>query len=346
VADLRKHGQAVWYDKQLVPGTPNWDNSLRKALAEAYAVVFVATPNSAQSDAVQAELELAQSRGIEECPIIPLWAAGQVWASCAPLSIMRTQYIDMRAENYSPGLAHLVEILDRRASAVLPNRIMLNLGDEVPTGYESIVLDSSLWGSPGIAVRFAAYSSLQRLLDDLYMSQLRERFPPHSYGERWLLAYMYDSKSEFGRLVAPWEWYLNTATYQSISKHWPRWLQLSLTECGAVHETGALRYTSDYPAYVSLPLRPGGAFVGVAGTDADAIRSGDRFLRSVQRLLDIAPDMNAVLEREAANLPIAGGVKIVAPASLTASVYPARAIYRVGTHPDQATAISIASAQR
>lgn len=345
VADLRKHGQPVWYDKQLVPGTPNWDNTLRKALNAAYAVLFIATPNSAQSDAVQAELELAQSRGAAACPIIPIWAAGTVWADCAPLSIMRTQYIDLRADAYPSGIARLVEVLDQRASAVLPNRLPIKLGDEVPAGYDSVALDSSSWDSPGIAVRFPAYASLQRLLDDLYVSHLRDRFPPHTYGERWLLAYVYDSKSQFGRLIAPWEWYPDTSAHQSISRLWPQWIQRSLEDCGMVHETGtASRYDPWNQGYAIMPLHPGGAFVGIAGDDATALRDGERFLRSVQSRLYTSPDMNVLLEREASYFPFAGSAKIVAPASVTPSAYPAHAIYRVETYPDQATAITIASA--
>jgi hypothetical protein len=344
VADLRKHGQAVWYDQQLVPGTPNWDNRLRRAVNEAYAVLFIATPNSAQSDAVQAELELTQSRGADACPIIPLWVAGDVWANCAPLSIMRAQYIDMRADGYSLGLPRVLEILDQRASAVLPNRLPINAGDEIPVGYDTVVLDSSTWESPGIAVRFPAYASLQRLLDDLYVSYLQDRFPPHTYGERWLLAYMYDSKSEFGRLIAPWEWCLNTAAPQPIFKCWPQWMQLTVTECGVVHEAQtSSRYDPWNPGYAILPLKPGGAYVGIAGADADALRAGDRFLRDVQRRLYTAPDMNVMFEREAAHAAVAGRVTMVAPAAVTASAYPARALYRVESYPDQATAMIIGS---
>lgn len=343
VADLRKHGQTVWYDKQLVPGTPNWDNSLRKALNEAYAVLFIATPNSAQSDAVQAELELAQSRGAAACPIIPIWAAGDVWAACAPLSIMRTQYIDLRAGSYFAGMAHLLEFLDRRAGAVLPRCVPINEGDEIPAGYDTIALDSTSWESPGIAVRFPAYPSLQRLLDDLYMSYLRDRFPPHTYGDRWLLTYVYDSKSEFGRLVAPWEWCLDTSTNQSISHLWPQWMQRSLEDCGVVPEAITFsRYDPWNPGYAIMPLHPGGAFVCIAGTDAAALRDGYEFLRRAQRLLDTS-DMIEVLAREAAHYPFAGDCKIVVPASVTPSTYPARAIYRVGKYPDQTAALVIAS---
>ena len=58
--DLQARGIHIWIDHQgIKPGTPDWEEALRRAIRKASAVVLVASPESRQSRYVKDELRVA-----------------------------------------------------------------------------------------------------------------------------------------------------------------------------------------------------------------------------------------------------------------------------------------------
>ncbi len=107
--DLRKAGIPVWIDTaQLTPGTPDWERAVREALAQSFAVVLLASPESKDSVYVRGELTLATANG---CSVIPLWISGSQWVDSVPLRMMCSQYIDWRGESRARGMDMLVRAL-------------------------------------------------------------------------------------------------------------------------------------------------------------------------------------------------------------------------------------------
>jgi outer membrane protein assembly factor BamB len=102
-------GVAVWIDHERIsPGTPDWDEAVRKGIQASDMLVYVASPSARASPFVKSELLVAQRFGRR---IIPLWAAGEHWIDAAPLSLGTAQYIDVRGERFDGGVGQLLEAL-------------------------------------------------------------------------------------------------------------------------------------------------------------------------------------------------------------------------------------------
>ena len=106
---LEQYDIPVWVDTQnLVPGTPNWEKTIRNALQDSYVLLLVKSPSSRDSIYVQAELSLAQNYKI---PILPIWFKGHSWVDSAPLSISQTQYINLHESNPNIEFSSLIQNL-------------------------------------------------------------------------------------------------------------------------------------------------------------------------------------------------------------------------------------------
>lgn len=76
-----------------------------------------------------------------------------------------------------------------------------------------------------VALNPTAFSSLQELLDDLYVNYLRGRFPPASYGQDWVLWGKHPLQSDRlrginpERVILPWSWLANK-TIPPESRGW------------------------------------------------------------------------------------------------------------------------------
>lgn len=85
---------AVWVDTSNIPyGAPNWETPIREGMRGAGAAIYVGSPSAAASLYVGAEMVAAE---VYQVPTLPVWAAGDVWVECAPLSLAKAQYIDAR----------------------------------------------------------------------------------------------------------------------------------------------------------------------------------------------------------------------------------------------------------
>jgi serine/threonine protein kinase/WD40 repeat protein len=109
IYDLESEGIPVWVDKKgLKPGTRNWEDALRNAIRNAYAVLYVASPASRRSAYVLDELAIAE---MYNCPVYPVWAAGDEWMDSIPMGMGKMQFIDARGDTYPAALMELVMLL-------------------------------------------------------------------------------------------------------------------------------------------------------------------------------------------------------------------------------------------
>ena len=108
-ADLHPEGIVVWIDSEgIAPGTPDWEEAIRKALHEVYAVLLIASPDARKSRYVRDELRIAEA---VRCPIYPVWVAGEEWIDAVPLGFGSTQYIDARSTRYETALRVIIDVL-------------------------------------------------------------------------------------------------------------------------------------------------------------------------------------------------------------------------------------------
>jgi TIR domain len=254
--DLEQAGIPTWVDtRELLPGTPDWEGSIRQAISSSFAVLLVGSPAARDSRFVFAEFAVAQEKGV---PVIPVWCRGQAWIECAPLDAARIQYIDLRAETYPAS----IDFLSGEVQRIIKNRRVkhglipdpfagwYDYAQESPgfggiPGYISVLLDRPPSGVPDdrrprqegmVAFYPDAYRSLSALLDDLYLNYLKEQFNPLSYGREWVLLEEMVSVEEFKtahkpswginpkRLILPWEWLGNRLAREATSyaAYWGR----------------------------------------------------------------------------------------------------------------------------
>jgi hypothetical protein len=178
--DLQSAGLQVWIDKEgLQPGTPNWEKAIRQAIDEAYAVVWIASPDSRASNYVQDELALANERG---CPVYPIWASGESWLDCVPLGMGKIQYQDVRGERYDDVLPAVVSALYQYAGdaqnkiGLLAEEVFHTLDEEaqkaLPRLFTQLVLVDENGKATARRTQFTGGDAENRLLERLTAEQL------------------------------------------------------------------------------------------------------------------------------------------------------------------------------
>src|SRR4051794_40846503 len=163
--DLQAQGIGVWIDHTgIQPGTPNWERAIREAIDTALAIVLVASPESAQSSAVHGELSIATDA---EKTLLPVWAAGDRWSSCIPLEMSRSQYLDLRAEQYELHFPDLVAAIEK----MRPAHMVLD-EDVPPHGYFKVA-PGEFGSHQSVAFKYSAFSSMRQFTDVLFTQYLR-----------------------------------------------------------------------------------------------------------------------------------------------------------------------------
>jgi hypothetical protein len=191
-----------WADfDSLQVGTPDWEAAIRKALAESYAVVYLASPSSRGSVYVKGELDVARSKSV---PVFPAWVAGDVWADSAPLDLIAAQYADLRGDRFDAGGRALVARLTEHVGRLLPDCFPvspLRHGEKKdgytqtttrtpPPGYACVEFgDPDRRAEPGrgVMVKVARHPDLASFLDAVYVEHLSDVYPPLTYGTEWVL---------------------------------------------------------------------------------------------------------------------------------------------------------------
>jgi TIR domain len=200
VADLERANIPYWVDRWgLQPGTPDWEQAIRGAIAEAFAVVLIASPASRQALAVQGEMALASG---SSCRVIPLWMAGERWEDSVALTLIRTQYIDCRDGRYGDARTDIVAALQREWDRMAPQQAVLTQTWPPLAGYVSVALADGRT----VAFRAGAYPIVQALLNALYLGYLRDVYRPFTYGRDWLLANKIRERQDLHVLAVPWGW--------------------------------------------------------------------------------------------------------------------------------------------
>lgn len=232
VKDLERASIPCWVDRWgLQPGTPNWEQEIRKAIAEAFAVVLIASPASREALAVQGEMALASGGS---CRIIPLWVAGDRWEDSIALTLIRTQYVDCRDGQYGNELTNIVAALKREWDRMAPEQAVIAPTWPPLAGYVSIVLPDGRT----VAFRAGAYPTMQALLNALYLGYLRDVYRPFTYGRDWLLASTTpDLLEELHVLAVPLRWLERAARAQPLSQLERDWDAVSLAIYGLASGT-------------------------------------------------------------------------------------------------------------
>lgn len=116
-SDLEAQGFNIWIDQEgILPGAPDWEEAIRKAIRAAFAVLYIATPEARKSRFVKDELRIAE---LYERPIYPLWARGRDWMDATPIGTGGVQYIDIHEESYQQGIQEVVKLLKELHAAVI-----------------------------------------------------------------------------------------------------------------------------------------------------------------------------------------------------------------------------------
>jgi hypothetical protein len=226
VEDLERAGIPCWVDRWgLQPGTPNWEQAIRAAIADAFAVLLIASPASRQALAVQGEMALASGSASR---IIPLWVAGDRWDDSAALTLLRTQYVDCRGERYTDARASIVTVLQGEWDRLAPQQAVLTRAWPPLAGYVSI----SLADGRTVAFRAAAYPSVQELLNALYLGYLRDVYRPFTYGRDCLLVNQTRERQELYVLAVPWGWLQPATRQQPLSQAQRDWDAVPLDTYG------------------------------------------------------------------------------------------------------------------
>jgi hypothetical protein len=191
-----------------------------------------------------------------ECPIYPLWIAGDRWSECAPVEMLYAQRIDCRGNSYDSGLAQVAKDLHELIANRLPKHRRytseyLRSFQEfwLPSSYLLIHLDEphfvfqrsvsglilySGWSPENcgdiVIMLPKAYRSIRPLLNDLYMEYLGARYRKYTYGKEWVLGKEL-SASPQKQLIVPWEW-LEEPSDRPLANYYPEWKDASLDAYG------------------------------------------------------------------------------------------------------------------
>src|SRR5579864_7525118 len=93
-SDLRSRGFSVWVDTKGIPaGSPDWEKTIRAAIARAKSVIYIASPEALNSKVVKDELQVADDYKRQ---VHILLINGKSHMESIPLGRGYTQYIDAR----------------------------------------------------------------------------------------------------------------------------------------------------------------------------------------------------------------------------------------------------------
>jgi len=170
-------GVRTWLDTAgLPPGTPQWDQMIRTALRDAHALIAFCSENARESQYMAIELEIAKSYNKK---IFPVWLSGENWSQSAPLSLVLSQYIDLRQPQRREGILGLIRALKQ---------------DLATAPISTVPLDDSWpflrveWKDKYIYLNPFFHKSWGEVLTEVYLSLVEDAFTPFSYGEMWALA--------------------------------------------------------------------------------------------------------------------------------------------------------------
>jgi TIR domain len=148
---------------------------VRAALRDAHAIIAICSENARDSEYVALELEIA--RGYRK-RIFPVWVSGEDWPQSAPVALVLSQYVDLRNGQEQEGVPELLKALKRHIATEA--KLETASGDKWPF----IRID---WVNKHFYLNPFLYKDWGELLSQVYLSLLKDKFRPFSYGETWAL---------------------------------------------------------------------------------------------------------------------------------------------------------------
>ncbi|MEP7289246.1 MAG: SUMF1/EgtB/PvdO family nonheme iron enzyme [Chloroflexota bacterium] len=131
-AELRKNGYEVWMDASSLAGSDDWEDEIKSALEQAYAMILVMTSASEKSKWVKREKNHAEGK---HCPIIPLWREGDIW-----FGLNNIQVVDARrATLEDPAPPALYTTLLRYAPHTLDDDLSRRLNSNDATQHRRLL---------------------------------------------------------------------------------------------------------------------------------------------------------------------------------------------------------------
>ncbi len=189
----------IWIDRAGISHhTPSFEREIRQRIAEAFAFVLIASPESLESDYVQGEIDVALDRGI---PIVVMWSAGEYYTDTVPSMLTRRNHIDARGARLPAGLERITDELRQLRDAAIPG--IAPLDGNLPTCCFALDLPDRR----KLAVRPDAFATFGDFLMALYTGHLSSVFPPFTYGKSWVIA---TGVGRYSRAAAPLDMLLHS----------------------------------------------------------------------------------------------------------------------------------------
>lgn len=191
-----------WRDQSsLKPGSKDWEKRIREAIAQSFALVYIASPHSTQSSIIAGELLIAKSIG---CSILPVLIEGD-WVTSSRIEMADAQYTDLRDSNCEQSLTQLCDTLLDIIGKQIPEMILVpSASDPFDRGRHWDDHKEFLLPDHNYALIKDAFDiPLQTLLDNLYPEFMTKFAKPFTYGSEWVIT-IYQRGVE--RVVQSWDW--------------------------------------------------------------------------------------------------------------------------------------------
>lgn len=121
---LRAEGFEVWTDEKLTPGTPQWSQSIQRAITESFGIVVLLSPDANISKWVANEIAYA---GVHKLPIFPILVRGEEHES-VPIELVLVQRVDIRVR-FLAQMQDLVDTLQEYLNSQEESQVVKEIED-------------------------------------------------------------------------------------------------------------------------------------------------------------------------------------------------------------------------
>ena len=135
--ELRLAGFRVWIDDHLTPGTPDWQQAIKKSLNASACVVCICSPNTPKSRWVNIELSLAEQNGLRRYPVLVEGTA----RTSIPISLTTVQYSDLKGRYVQESSKLITALTDHHRDTLMADMRSIF----APTGIRWIYCASLFW---------------------------------------------------------------------------------------------------------------------------------------------------------------------------------------------------------
>lgn len=173
---LISKGYDAWLDRRNIDAGSRWDNAIEQAIRSRTYTVIVLSPEATESQNVADEWNFALEEGKT---VIPLY-----YRSCSiPMRLRRLQWIDFEKHPFADAFNALTVALgeaDHRPTdpiELAKREGIIFVEVEYPLDLEKT----------RVGYAYSDYPLVQSFLNVVYVTLLRGRVKPHTYGNEWVL---------------------------------------------------------------------------------------------------------------------------------------------------------------